>query len=309
MAVTDYTARMSIVWNEARIQSYIDGKIEENLNLDYKGAGALARTPQALADISKHISAFANSAGGLVIYGIKEFDAKDKKHLPEKIDPIDRRKFSREWLEQIIADIQPRPTVLIHSVQLQSNPDHVVYVVEIPPGTTAHQAADLKYYKRYNFQAVPMQDFEIRDIMRRKTHPSVKTTITILLGKQNLKNSVLWRIDNESDVLARHVSTTIYVPAKIEGAFVRFKEFPQHVDEEGHASWAVTPFNPLDRPLFPRSIMQAEIEFDFVTVTGYKGIPLKTRDEILFKTYADEMPPVSGRLPLKEAIRQRRAIR
>jgi len=41
----------------------------------------------------------ANSAGGIIIYGIKEYDEADKRHLPEKIDPIQQNVFSKEWLE------------------------------------------------------------------------------------------------------------------------------------------------------------------------------------------------------------------
>ena len=47
---------------------------EENLHLDYKGAGSLATIDGKKKEISKDISAFANSDGGFVIYGIREFD-------------------------------------------------------------------------------------------------------------------------------------------------------------------------------------------------------------------------------------------
>lgn len=40
---------------------------------------------------------------------------------------------------------------------------HVVYAVEIPKGTIALQAQNLKYYRRYNFESVATRDHEIRD--------------------------------------------------------------------------------------------------------------------------------------------------
>ena len=106
-------------------------------------------------EITKDVSAMANSAGGLIIYGIREFDDKAKRHLPEKIDPIDRTLFSREWLEQVINNIRPRIDKLrITPVPVDPNahPNSVVYVVEIPRSITAHQDSDLRYYRRYNFQ-------------------------------------------------------------------------------------------------------------------------------------------------------------
>jgi hypothetical protein len=50
-----------------------------------------------------------------------------------------------------------------------SRSNEVVYVIEIPKSTTAHQNSDKKYYRRYNFQSIPMDDWEIKDIINRVT--------------------------------------------------------------------------------------------------------------------------------------------
>jgi hypothetical protein len=49
----------------------------------------------------------------------------------------------------------------------------VAYVVEIPQSTTAHQATDHRYYKRFNFLSQAMEDYEIRDIMNRARRPDM----------------------------------------------------------------------------------------------------------------------------------------
>ena len=54
------------------INNFISNKIEENLNLDYKASDALQRNDKKTNEISKDVSAFANSDGGLIIYGIKD---------------------------------------------------------------------------------------------------------------------------------------------------------------------------------------------------------------------------------------------
>lgn len=162
-------------WDQARIQQLIDDGIEESLTLDYKAAGALEKTDAKKTEITKDVSALANSVGGTIIYGVSEYPAKAMSHLPEKIDPISRAKISKEWLEQVISNIRPRiDNLIIHAVPLIGIPDHVVYVVEVPPGETAHQAKDLKYYRRYNFESVPMADHEIRDVMGRIKHPNIE---------------------------------------------------------------------------------------------------------------------------------------
>ena len=47
--------------------------------------------------------------------------------------------------------------------------DKVAYVVQIAPATSRapHQANDHRYYKRFNFESTPMEDYEVRDLMRR----------------------------------------------------------------------------------------------------------------------------------------------
>src|SRR5688572_22404974 len=130
-----------IEWSEARLQDMIRDGVEEELTLEYKAADALAITDAKKKEVTKDVSAMANSAGGSILYGIKEFDSPEKKHLPERIDAIDRVAFPKERLEHIIANIRPRIDDLrIVPVTVGSPSDNrVVYVVEVPQGQTAHQ--------------------------------------------------------------------------------------------------------------------------------------------------------------------------
>ncbi len=158
---------------EAELLALIANQVEENIHLDYKGGDSLQKTDGKKKELSKDVSAFANSDGGTIIYGIKEFDDVARRHLPEKIDPIDRTNISKEWIEQVInSNIQPKVTgLLITPIQLVGSVNNVAYVVTIPKSNTAHQASDKKYYKRYNFESVAMEDYEIKDIINRQTNP------------------------------------------------------------------------------------------------------------------------------------------
>jgi len=160
-----------MIYNLNYINSLIVNKVEESLNLEYKGAAALDRQNNKTTEISKDISSFANSDGGIIIYGIKEDE--NNKHLPKEIDPIDRTQFSKEWLEQIILDkIKPRVKDFTISVVEVVN-SYVVYIVDIKKSNTAHQADDKRYYRRFNFQSTAMYDYEIRDILNRAQHPII----------------------------------------------------------------------------------------------------------------------------------------
>jgi predicted HTH transcriptional regulator len=201
---------MSQIWDQAAIQEYIDEEREESLTLDYKAAGSLAKSDGKKAEITKDVSAMANSAGGIIIYGLAEYQDRAKEHLAEKIDPIDRGQFPKEWLEHVINNIRPHiDGLIIHPVPLPGSSNSVVYVVEIPQGSTAHQATDKRYYKRFNFESIPMEDYEIRDIMNRVQHPRIELNFQIKITEgvyyEQFTNRSSMRTDCELLVYANNI--------------------------------------------------------------------------------------------------------
>jgi hypothetical protein len=180
---------MNIPRTEADLQSLIVGQVEESISLDYKHAAALSRDDKKRDEITKDVSAFANSAGGIIIYGIAE--AATAKHLPEGLTPVDRTQYSKEWLEQVIHRIQPKiEGIEVIPIPLSSATNHVAYAVSIPQGNKAHQAADKRYYKRHNFMAVPMEDYELRDVMNRLTHPIIELEAEIVCDMEIPSNAL-----------------------------------------------------------------------------------------------------------------------
>jgi predicted HTH transcriptional regulator len=135
-------------WSEKDLLELISSKYEESLQLDFKRAESLDSSEKKKIEISKDVSAFANSAGGTIVYGIAESNQEPR--CAESLSPIDPSKYNKEWVEQIVnSRIQPRiQGVLINPVPLAGG--KVAYVVCIPQSTTAHQASDHKYYKRFN---------------------------------------------------------------------------------------------------------------------------------------------------------------
>ena len=64
--------------NESDLDNLIINQIEENIHLDYKASGSLAKSDGKKDEISRDVSSFANSNGGIIIYGIAEFNEKEK---------------------------------------------------------------------------------------------------------------------------------------------------------------------------------------------------------------------------------------
>lgn len=152
------------------INNLIINEVEENIHLDYKAAGALDKEDKKRTEITKDISAFANSDGGIIIYGVSEED-----HKPKEISPIDGRVYTKEWLENVIQLIQPRiEDIKIHPIRI-NDIGQSIYVVKIPRSVNApHMARDKRYYKRFNFKSEPMEDYEVKDLFNRMSVPKLK---------------------------------------------------------------------------------------------------------------------------------------
>ena len=149
----------------------INNEVEESVHLDYKDGAALKKDDKGKIDITKDVSSFANSDGGILIYGISE-----QNHKPVKISPFDGRSFTKEWLEQIISNIQPHiKGVEIFPIRIDGNISESIYVVKIPRSYNApHMATDNKYYKRYIFMSIAMEDYEVRDLFNRTDKPELE---------------------------------------------------------------------------------------------------------------------------------------
>lgn len=212
---------MEETWTLEKLRQFIDNQIEESNTLDYKAAGALANTDRKKNELAKDVSAFANSNGGMIIYGIKEYDDLGKSHLPEKLDPIQRDQISKEWLEQVISTrIQPKiEKVEIFPITISESENTVVYVVVVSKSTTAHQASDNKYYRRYNFQSEPMQDYEIRDVMNRTSYPSIELEFEIVTRHLETEPPPDWFARGVSSTLrTRSTMNTLKIYAKNKGS-------------------------------------------------------------------------------------------
>lgn len=295
------------MWTEEKIQQYIDDGYEESLTLEYKAAGAVLKRPDRNPEIHRDVSAFANSAGGIIIYGVKEFSG-DKKHLPEKIDPISRKAFSKEQLEHIIGGIQPRIAgIVIHSVSIGADPDHCCYVVEILQSDTAHQATDFCYYRRHNFERLPMEDYEIREAMNRAKHPKIDVKVFLNLHDNMIDpNYFLVRLENVGKRIAKQYLCAIKLPLEAKSRGIHpIDPVVLDKDEFGYSSLRISMPDPInDAPLFPgcTHIHKRPVEYIGRPDRFLDGTPVKSIDYIEITLFADEMEPVKRIIPVEDAL-------
>jgi hypothetical protein len=154
-------------WTETEVKALIGQS--ESIRREFKAGMLFGREPESKwRDVlSKEVSAFANTEGGELILGIQE--DKSNPGVASGIDGVPTT-VSRERLKDLIqGNLSPHlPGIGLQRVKLSEPPDRVVFVIQIPQGTTAYQARDRLYYGRSEFNVEALPDHEVRLRMMRR---------------------------------------------------------------------------------------------------------------------------------------------
>jgi hypothetical protein len=151
-------------WTPDELQSLFGQ--EETIRLEFKSGRLLEGATERAADsLSKSVSAFANTEGGLLIIGIKEEKRGKVRVAASEFEGVPAEDWPIHRLQQLIeSNVHPPLMGLrIHPIRLTSVGEaRVGFVVEVPKGRTAHQARDCRYYGRSEQEAKPLRDLDIR---------------------------------------------------------------------------------------------------------------------------------------------------
>src|SRR5690606_22039869 len=214
--MVDFFHKSEYAWDD--ILYLINDGVEESIKLDFKSAGSLEKTDPKKREIGKDVSAFANSAGGLIIYGITEKD-----HKAAGLSFIDGTIYTKEWLEHVISEkVSPRIDDLkIFPLRKDGDVRRSVYIVQIPQSKRVHMNADKKYYRRYNFESVAMEEYEVRNLYLRAsiveldiTEIDIRTRERVRQGGKLQKCEITLRfaVLNNSDGVSHHYKMEISLP-------------------------------------------------------------------------------------------------
>ena len=159
---------------EAELQALHTGNVKESLYLEYKSSGAVDKKDDGKKiEMARDVSAFANAEGGQIVYGMTESE-----HEPTGLDAgLDPKSYPEIWFEQVLQQhITPNiPRLTIRHVRLTY--ERVAVVVTIPATNgDPHQVSDGRYYRRHNYNRLPMEHYEVREMFRRTTKPNLIVT-------------------------------------------------------------------------------------------------------------------------------------
>lgn len=156
-------------WTVADLEALIGS--EETSNLEFKDGRSLLNESKKKEEIARDVSAMANAAGGLIIYGLHETNS-----VATSIAGCPADHGKAEWFDQVITNnIEPKVQgVEIKRIDLPG--EKLALVVEVPQAVSfaPHQSKPHKvYFRRYNATIQPMLDHEVRDLMRRSASPEL----------------------------------------------------------------------------------------------------------------------------------------
>jgi hypothetical protein len=151
------------------------GVAVESNDLEFKRGDELDTIDQSKTkeEIVRDVSAFANAGGGIIIYGIEE--DKGTSPVASRIWPVKNEKVTDIRLTQIIrTGLEPVfNKFAVHSIEVPG--EGRIFIVAVEKADTAHQCkSDQKYYHRVGQHRPAMYDYEIRDVMNRRTAAAVR---------------------------------------------------------------------------------------------------------------------------------------
>lgn len=276
-------------------------------------------------ELSKQLSAFANSGGGTLVYGL--FDTPI--NTPRKVDQfggvsLTIKNNTKEWLEDTIPGLidHQLTTFNVYVITNLNNPNSQIldgkgiFLIDIPSSEQApHQARDNKYYARVGGKSRPIGHQIVSDIFGRAKYPKMKLFCHII-SKDNSYNEATtfsFFCKNIGKIYAKYVNGFIRVPAHLFGDKLQFTRDRNSMrqfeienmmpDAVGRNSIGVVERHKTQRykPVLPGLGFSIDVPF------ALNRFELeKFSDEIIYwSIYADNAPIVSEKITIGEILQDK----
>jgi hypothetical protein len=191
--------------DETAIQVFVQDKREEDLYLEFKQLTAPDHQPGRLVkedrkNFAKAVSGFANSAGGVLVWGIiaRKDDGVDAAQELRPIPRVDQVKG--ELLSHTGEAASPIVDGITHrAIALRNGSGFIVtYVPASDVGPHMAKLGENRYYKRSGDSFYPMEHFDIADMFGKRARPDLvialrpldSTGTDVMLGLKNVGRGI-----------------------------------------------------------------------------------------------------------------------
>ena len=154
-------SKPSQLWDVDDLQHLIDEPIPEGDRVDYKRDLNLD-SASSRAEVAKDVASFANTSGGLLIYGMTE-ETKDRANVPTGFSPLTDAALESRFADVLYERCQPNVRVLLNPVTV---PGGFCLVVDVPESLLPVMCIGTgqnRYYMRYQTKSAPMNERQVRE--------------------------------------------------------------------------------------------------------------------------------------------------
>jgi hypothetical protein len=208
----------------ADIHRWIAERRAEDLTLDFKTAPRCFEQAEERKVLARAISGFANSSGGLIVWGViakRTVDGIDGADAPEPIS--DMQRFVTNLQRYSGSAVSPTVPGVVH----RATDSGEFAITLVPQGELPPYMAKLgedRYFKRSGDSFYRMEHFDLADMFGRRRSPRLE------LRLDGVREALVIRRDNVSRISAR-------------APFVYVKTQPQFVigsgGVDGHGTWPI----------------------------------------------------------------------
>ena len=199
----------SLLSTETSLSQLIAESVKEDLHLEFKTKKDSSQGHMDDSDrrqFSRALSGFANSDGGILIWGI----ATDTKEQAASLDPIgDVSVFFSALKKSLLNSTQPvADNVLIDTIPSSSDPNVGYVRCFIPQSDKApHRAmlAEREYYKRTTEGFYRLEHFDLEDMFGRRPHPSLTLWVQLVKAPSNEESErLIFSFSNDGRGIAKY---------------------------------------------------------------------------------------------------------
>ncbi|RUX95828.1 MULTISPECIES: ATP-binding protein [unclassified Mesorhizobium] len=305
---------------EALLQESILQETQETLQLDFKGSavgkqGALFTdegklTKDGRRSIAKAMSAFSNSAGGVVVIGV-DCRTVDGVDAAQALDPIPNWKAALSAVSSLVGDLlQPKNDGVRVAGFASAKDDRAGYlVIDVPRSERRPHMCNMakQYFKRSASSSYAMEHFDIEDAFRRSGSPDLDLVCDFTGGMSSgttVHGSIRLAIRNAGLATAKHISLMVVersgVKTKNGGShrqpltkFQMFSQDQRYIAPEGFV------VNPGETQIFENLGMEFTYDLPMFKASG---ISIESATFVLrYSLSAENMRPKLGTLSLGPA--------
>lgn len=277
---------------------------------------------RVLGAMAKQISAFANSGGGQLIYGINNSGQVDRGGISRIIKG---RQSTKEWLEDILPALTEFAVVGINVYEILPRADghssiakdKALYVIDVPDSEKApHQSKqDWIYYVRLGSKSQPASHRMLEDIRNRARYPLIGSKLEIasmeipFVHGQGINGDTNIRLSVTLIYRGKLKASNCCIRTEIVGSTARFVHWSQElVTLRNTAQSPQIAFWEFQYPLYPTMentfwiVLRMPIKLAHSMLEGTsskaewvtESLTRLSQVQISWTMFADNAPPVSG---------------